>query len=134
MGWFSHGDCFRARFEYNFGNLPQNLSLRTLVHGAWCYVLAQSSTQLSDDIAFGGTHGYSYHSSNKALFNLSPNTVRTGIIENATRTSGISLFGLMGGKHSEKIHLQPSAGTKNLTRRGDSNILAGFSIITVLTV
>jgi len=59
--------------------------------------------------------------------------VRIGIIENATKISGISLFGLRRRKHSEKIHLQPSAGTA-LTMTGDSNILAGFSIIPAVTV
>ena len=57
----------------------------------------------------------------------------TVVIKNLTRRSRTSLFRLSGGRHSEKIHLHPSAETC-LTRREDSNALAVFSIIPVLTV
>jgi len=76
------------------------LSLKILVHGAWCFALAQPKTKASDGIAIGGTYRYTYYSSNKVLFDLSPIAVRTVIIEKATRTSRISLFGLRGGKHT----------------------------------
>jgi len=122
----THHDFFRPHFRYIFGNLPQNICLQTLVHGTWCFILARPNTHMSDGIAFDGTHRYTYHTA-KALF------VRTVVIENLTRRSRISLFGLSGGRHSEKIHLHPSAEAC-LTRKEDSNALAVFSIIPVLTV
>ena len=59
--------------------------------------------------------------------------MRTVIIEKATRTTRISLFGLRGGRHSEKIYLQLLAEA-GLKRRGGFKVLAGSSIIQVLAI
>ena len=60
-------------------------------------------------------------------------TVRTGIIENGARTSRISPFRL-GGENAAREVLQPSAEIADLTRRGNSNVPAIFSIISVFTI
>jgi len=63
------------------------ISLKILVHGALCFALAQPKTKASDGIAIGRTYRYTYYSSNKVLFDLSPIAVGAVIIEKATRTS-----------------------------------------------
>ena len=60
-------------------------------------------------------------------------TVKTEIIETGARTSRISSFRL-GGENTARKILQPSAETTDLTRRGNSNVLAPISIISVFTV
>jgi len=60
-------------------------------------------------------------------------TVKTEIIETGARTSRISSFRL-GGENTARKILQPSAETTHLTRRGNSNVLAPVSIISVFTV
>ena len=60
-------------------------------------------------------------------------TVKTEIIETGARTSRISSFGF-GGEITARRILQPSAETTDLTRRGNSNVLAPVSIISVFTV
>ena len=57
-------------------------------------------------------------------------TVRTGIIENATWTSRIPPIWIKrGGELSERSSFSPPAETIDLTKRGNSNVLATFSII-----
>ena len=61
-----------------------------------------------------------------------PPTVRTEIIEGGARTSRISSFIVGWGENTEK-YPQPSAEITDLTWRVNSNVLARFSIISVLT-
>ena len=71
---------------------------------------------------------------------LAHHTVKTGIIviENDARKSKISSFGLRGKSMGKRILFQPSVETikkksaKKLTRRGNSKVQAGFSIVPVL--
>jgi len=60
-------------------------------------------------------------------------TVKTEIIETGARTIRISSFRL-GGENTARKIIQPSAETTDLTRRGNSNVLAPVSIISVFTV
>jgi len=46
----------------------------------------------------------------------------------------VSPFGLRGGNTVKKDSLAPPGDTTDLTRRGNSNVLATFSIIQVLMV
>ena len=56
------------------------------------------------------------------------------IIETRARTSRISSFRLGGENAGARKILQPSAETTDLTRRGNSNVLAPVSIISVFAV
>jgi len=79
----------------------------------------------------------SWYSSTGILLPL--DTVRAGAIENDTRASRISLFGLGGEEAQKRFSSRPQLEpikkyTVVLTRRGNSNALARFPIIPVLRI